>query len=179
MFKEEIKKLAALQVAERQARHAMKASDAPRRVPPRPLAGDGTPKSYYGMSKEERRQYEEAWKLVAPYHEWFVASSHRRHRRRSHIRIRHLLDAFRRGVPYKVVESHTTTELEHLAYWLTQALLHFEPSREDRACNDVRAWLGAKPYLNPWMPTPSPRFATEVLGLAAQVAPQPAEQPAP
>lgn len=169
MFKAEIKKLAAAQVAERQARHAMKASDAVRH---RPQLTEYSPtaRSYYGMSLDERSRWEEACRASLPYHEWFIASDRRKFTRRQQIRVRHLLDAFHSGVPYKVVESSTRTDPELLAYWLTTALLHLEPGREDRECNDVRRWLGAKPWMDRFPPVPYAGLV-KYLGFLPEAAP--------
>lgn len=175
MFKEEIKKLAAEQVAERKARQAKKASDEPRRWPTRPLNVDGTQKGYYGLTKEERRQYEEACKLVLPYHEWFIASQRRKLSRRHQIRIRHLYEMWMRGVPYLLVESKTVSDLKDLAYWMTELRLYVCPDTPDPwGDKDIRPWLGLPPVQNPYPRVMSP-YTPRVLGLPA---PQPEKQEA-
>lgn len=165
MFKEEIKKLAALQVAERSMRAEKKASKEPRH---RPSVAEftGEPQRPAWMLPRARRDaYVAACEPARPYHDWFWESDARKRRRRFQIRVRHLLSAFHRGVPYKTVEPRTTSDLSHIAYWLTQALLYLEPGRADPCCNDMRQWLGAPLYLEKYPPVPSARFAEGTLGL--------------
>lgn len=146
MFKEEIKKLAAEQVAERNLRQAKKAEDCPKQPPLRDDFKAWT-------------DFFRAWDDKESYWQWFIASDTRKNRRRFQIRIRHLVQAFVRGVPYARLEARTSMDPALLAGAMLFVMRHLGVAHDMAA---VAAWLGLKAsaYIPRW-------WTAEYLGLPA------------
>lgn len=134
MFKEEIKKLAAEQVAERSDRNRVKA---------------GT----YGDLTVNPNDMS----TLSPHALWFVYSDSRKKQRRLQIRIRHLIAAFLAGVAYATLEQRTIIPLYDLECAMVTVM---RASGISHSIDAVHAWLdvdsqkamyhGMAPYRTYW-----------------------------
>ncbi len=134
MFKEEISKLAAAQVAERSDRNRVKAG----------TYGDLT------VNPNDMR-------TLTPYALWFVYSDSRKKQRRLQIRIRHLIAAFLAGVAYATLEQRTIVPLYDLECAMVTVM---RASGIPHTIDAVHAWLavdsqkamynGMAPYRTYW-----------------------------
>lgn len=129
MFKEEIKALAAEQVAERRARTEKKASTPQEeKVPPARVSYDSWQKFWA------------AWNQKDAYWMWFIGSTARKEHRRAQIRIRHLIAAYVAGVPYNVLEKKSHVPVYDLACGMIIVMRALGVSH---SMDDVYAWIGA------------------------------------
>lgn len=82
-------------------------------------------------------------RTTTDYQTWFINSDYHRRGRSFKIRIRHLVAAYMKGVPYKTVEAKSVMHERELLYYLLHAMASVDPATDHREA--LAAWLGYKP----------------------------------